>query len=94
MSTHDKDCTRPIFMAVLNQAIELGKTYRWVVNELLFEVRAITLGENRHAAVANTLKQSSSIDDDELDLYIERLNRFSLKNALLTKSLGVCCLSD
>ena len=80
MATLDKDCTRHIFMAVLNQAIELGKTYVWVEYELHFEVMATTFNGSRHDAMAYNLKQVPVIDDRVLDLYNERLKRFRPDN--------------
>lgn len=80
MTTQNKDRTRHIFMAVLNQAIELNKTYSWIECELLFEIKATSFGENRNEALTYELKQASTINDQELDLYNERLNRFTPNN--------------
>lgn len=85
MSTQDQVRTRHIFMAVLNQAIELGKTYSWVERELLFEVIATTFEGNRNDALGYDLRQAPTINDQQLDLYNERLNRFSSTNEFLRK---------
>ena len=69
--------TRTVFIAVINQARALGKSSEWIQHELRFEALAEFVG-NRADLLVLELEQGGRVDDDSLDLYNERLNRFDV----------------
>ena len=80
LTTQDTDRTRLIVTVVLNQAIALGRSSRWVEQELKFE--GMIDGADRADFLRLDLEQTASVnnnilDDETLDTYNERLARFS-----------------
>ncbi|GAB2553271.1 hypothetical protein GCM10027085_50900 [Spirosoma aerophilum] len=73
-ATQSADRTTYIFMAVLNQAIQLGKTSAWIEQEIRFEILAE--GIERSDLVRIFLYRTDPVDDDTLDTYNERRTRF------------------
>ncbi len=75
-ATRTAKATAYIFAGVINQASALGKTSEWVEGELRFEAQAAAVG-NRPERLRFELGRLGPVDDASLDLYNERLNRFS-----------------
>ena len=69
--------TTAVFTAVINQARALGKTSEWIQHELRFEALAEFV-ENRADLLVLELEHDGRVNDDSLDLYNERLNRFDV----------------
>lgn len=67
--------TEYIFTVVLNQARQLGKSSEWVEKELHFE--GMTEFTSRKELLNLYMKRQPVVDDETLDLYNERLNRFN-----------------
>lgn|GEM_PF-1720774 len=81
LTTQEPDCTQLIFMSVLNQAVQLGKSSLWVEEELKFE--GMIHGADRADFLRLDLEQTASsntgiLDDATLDRYNERLTRFAI----------------
>lgn len=74
--TDDRNRTRAIFRAVLDQATRLGKSSEWVETELKFEALAESLS-NRASLLLLDLEYRLPVSDASLDLYNERLTRFN-----------------
>ena len=68
--------TTAVFFAVINQARALGKSSEWLQHELRFEALAEFV-ESRTDLLLLDLAHSGRVDDQALDLYNERLNRFT-----------------
>ncbi|MFD2934166.1 hypothetical protein [Spirosoma flavum] len=68
--------TSEVFAVVIRQAVGLGKTSEWVKRELRFEAMVQEV-ESRAALARLDLEHSGAVDDNLLDLYNERLNRFN-----------------
>ncbi|GAB3748568.1 hypothetical protein GCM10028817_07320 [Spirosoma pomorum] len=66
--------TTAIVQAVLAQAVTLRKTADWVDEELKFE--GMIEGADRADFLRFDLQQTGDVDDDLLDRYNERMNRF------------------
>lgn len=69
--------TTVIFTAIINQARSLGKSSEWIQHELRFEALAEFV-ENRADLLLLDLEHGDGVDDEALDLYNERLTRFSV----------------
>ncbi|GAB3688700.1 hypothetical protein GCM10027592_04050 [Spirosoma flavus] len=78
LTTQDTERTSLIVNAVLDQAVTLRKTSEWVEQELKFE--GMIEGADRADFLAFDLHQSVTIDDQLLDRYNERINRFATKS--------------
>ena len=74
-ATQDVQRTKYFFKTVLQQAVELNKSSLWVEQELRFETLAEAV--ERSSLLTLYLKNSEPINDAALDLYNERLTRFS-----------------
>ena len=75
LTTQNADRTRLIFTVVLNQAVTLGRSSRWVEEELKFE--GMIDGADRADFLRLDLEQNGdNVDDETLDTYNERLHRF------------------
>ncbi|GAB2555081.1 hypothetical protein GCM10027085_52920 [Spirosoma aerophilum] len=72
--TQSRERTEYLFMGILQQAIQLGKTYFWVEREVRFELLACEM--NRSELARLHLRHSEPISDLSLDTYNERVNRF------------------
>ena len=68
--------TTVVFTAVINQGRALGKSSEWIERELRFEALADFV-ESRADLLVLELEHKGLVDDEALDLYNERLNRFS-----------------
>jgi hypothetical protein len=75
-ATESLEQTKSIFMTILKQAVELGKTSFWVEREVRFETLA--QATDRVELNLSYLKYSGPVDDGALDAYNERKNRFNL----------------
>lgn len=75
LTTQNTDRTKAIVQAVLAQATKLGKTAGWVEEELKFE--GMIEGADRADFLRFELQQAPTIDDQLLDKYNERMNRFA-----------------
>ena len=75
LTTQNTDRTTAIVQAVLAQATKLSKTSSWVEEELKFE--GMIEGADRADFLRFELQQAPTIDDQLLDRYNERLNRFA-----------------
>ncbi|GAB3257834.1 hypothetical protein GCM10027347_20670 [Larkinella harenae] len=74
LTTQSPERTQTILQAVLNQAIALEKNSGWVEQELKFE--GMIEGADRADFLLFELHQAGAIDDQMLDSYNLRLNRF------------------
>ncbi|AUD03514.1 hypothetical protein [Spirosoma pollinicola] len=74
-ATQNQQRTSQIFTAILDQAVELGKSSLWVEREVKFEILAHSIG--REELLALELRHAPVMDDRVLDLYNERTRRFS-----------------
>ena len=78
LTTQDTDRTRLLVLGVLGQAQELGRSSRWVEEELRFE--GMMHGADRADFLRLDLEQTASVnnilDDATLDRYNERISRF------------------
>ncbi|MFD2935310.1 hypothetical protein [Spirosoma flavum] len=72
--TGSADRTRSIIMVVLDQVKALEKSSEWVARELRLEALAEFV-ESR--ADRLRLEQAATVDDESLDLYVDRSTRFS-----------------
>jgi hypothetical protein len=68
--------TTALFTVVINQARTLGKSSEWIQRELHFEALAEFV-ESRADLLLLDLEHGGPVDDNALDLYNERLNRFT-----------------
>ena len=75
LTTQNPDQTRAITTAVLNQALDLGRSSAWVQQEL--KVEGILSCGDRADFLRFELSQLRSVDDATLDTYNERMNRFA-----------------
>lgn len=75
LTTQNADRTTAIIKAVLAQAAMLRKTSGWVEEELKFE--GMIEGADRTDFLRFELQQADPIDDELLDSYNERMNRFA-----------------
>ncbi|WP_420151136.1 hypothetical protein [Spirosoma sp.] len=75
LTTQSTGRTTGIVQAVLEQAISLHKSSTWVEQELKFE--GMVDGADRADFLRLDLSQAREVDDTALDLYNERINRFS-----------------
>ncbi|GAB3782323.1 hypothetical protein GCM10028818_37940 [Spirosoma horti] len=75
LTTQNTDRTKDIVQAVLAQATKLNKTSGWVEEELKFE--GMIDGADRADFLRFELQQAPAIDDQLLDRYNERMNRFA-----------------
>ncbi len=75
LTTQSLEQTTAIVMAVLKQAVALNKTSAWVEQELKFE--GMLSGVDRADFLRLDLQQAGEVDDSLLDVYNERINRFS-----------------
>ena len=75
LTTQDPERTAAIVQAVLAQAIDLQKTAEWVEEELKFE--GMIDGADRADFLRFELEQAAAINDEMLDQYNERINRFA-----------------
>ena len=78
LTTQNADRTTAIFQAVLAQAITLQKTAGWVKQELKFE--GMIEGADRADFLRFELQHAATINDQLLDSYNERMNRFATRN--------------
>lgn len=78
LTTQNSDQSQLIFMSVLNQAQNLGKSSFWVENELKFE--GMVDGADRTDFLNFELSQAAQVNDTLLDQYSERLHRFTPQN--------------
>ncbi|XAZ82039.1 hypothetical protein A6C57_27225 (plasmid) [Fibrella sp. ES10-3-2-2] len=74
LTTQSPERTGAIVTAVLKQAVHLEKTSQWVQQELHFE--GMLNGVDRADFLLLDLQQAGHIDDQLLDAYNERVNRF------------------
>lgn len=74
LTTQSAQHTRAIVKAVLKQAVKLNKDSPWVERELTFE--GMINGADRADFLLLELQQAGEVDDQLLDAYNERLNRF------------------
>ena len=78
LTTQDIDRTRLLVLGVLGQAQALGRSSRWVEEELRFE--GMMHGADRADFLRLDLEQTASLnsvlDDATLDRYNERISRF------------------
>ncbi|WP_461138106.1 hypothetical protein [Spirosoma pomorum] len=74
LTTQSVERTTAIVQAVLAQAVTLRKTADWVDEELKFE--GMIEGADRADFLRFDLQQTGDVDDDLLDRYNERMNRF------------------
>ena len=72
------DQTEAIFESVFQQAIDLRKSSDWLAVELKFEMLAQTVSSRSELAMLY-LTHTGSVDDDALDLYNQRNQRFTKK---------------
>ncbi|RCR67003.1 hypothetical protein [Larkinella punicea] len=72
----DLDLAASIFMAVVNQANKLDKSFDWINNELGFELVAAEQKGRRGALLQQRLWEDAG-SDEALDLFNERLERFN-----------------
>lgn len=75
LTTQSAKRTCVIVQAILQQAVHLDKDSQWVEQELKFE--GMLNGADRADFLLFELQQASEIDDQLLDAYNERLNRFA-----------------
>ena len=75
LTTQNPVRTTAIVKAVLKQAVDLDKTSAWVERELKLE--GMLNGVDRADFLLLELQQAGEIDDQLLDAYNERLNRFA-----------------
>ncbi|MFD1143624.1 hypothetical protein ACFQ4C_21025 [Larkinella insperata] len=75
LTTQDPERTQTIVQAILDQATRLHKTSAWVEQEIKFE--GMITGADRADFLLFELHQAGTIDDDLLDSYNLRLNRFT-----------------
>jgi len=75
LTTQSPERTRTITEAVLKQAISLHKSSEWIQQELRFE--GMIEGADRSDFLRLDLSQSTAVDDATLDLYNQRVSRFS-----------------
>ncbi|MVM30310.1 hypothetical protein GO755_09720 [Spirosoma sp. HMF4905] len=75
LTTQNPERTTTIVKAVLTQAIALNKTSFWVEQELKFE--GMIDGADRNDFLLLELSQAGEVDDTMLDIYNERVNRFT-----------------
>jgi hypothetical protein len=74
LTTQSIERTTAIVQAVLAQAVVLRKTSDWVDEELKFE--GMLVGADRADFLRFDLQQTGAVDDELLDRYNERMNRF------------------
>ncbi len=82
-ATQSHERTEYIFMGILKQAVELGKSSAWIEREIRFEELAEAV--NRTDLVRLQLNYSDPIDDSALDNYNER------KQERLVSPHRFCC---
>ncbi|WP_138994284.1 hypothetical protein [Larkinella sp. C7] len=70
------DVAASIFIEIVNQATELDKSMEWINSELGFELVATQQKDRRREMIQQRLKEGNG-SDAALDLYNERLARFS-----------------
>ena len=75
LTTQSPKRTRAIVQAVFQQAVKLNKDSQWVERELKFE--GMLNGVDRADFLLFELQQAGEINDQLLDAYNERLNRFA-----------------
>ncbi|QMW06193.1 hypothetical protein [Spirosoma foliorum] len=75
LTTQNPTRTATVVRAVLKQAVELNKTSFWVEEELKFE--GMIDGADRNDFLLLELSQADEVDDRMLDIYNERVNRFT-----------------
>ncbi len=75
LTTQNPERTTAIVGAVLRQAVYLDKTAQWVEQELKFE--GMLTGVDRADFLLLELQQAGGVDDQLLDAYNERINRFA-----------------
>ena len=73
--TNDIGQTAQISAAVIDQAQRLGYSSEWVRAELRFEAQAVAVGDRVQWLLTDLTSKGG--DNDSLDLFNERLNRFS-----------------
>jgi hypothetical protein len=73
--TTNLERTKAISMGVIRQASQLGKSSGWLLDELKFEAQAERLGDRIEWLRTEVAAQQAS--DESLDLYNERLKRFT-----------------
>jgi len=79
LTTQHPARTADIVQAVLTQAIELRKPMTWVDQELKFE--GMIEGADRADFLLFDLHQLGQPDDAQLDLYNERMHRFTAQDS-------------
>ncbi|MBO0949187.1 hypothetical protein [Fibrella forsythiae] len=75
LTTQNPERTTSIVGAVLRQAVNLDKTAQWVEEELKFE--GMLTGVDRADFLLLELQQTGGVNDQLLDAYNERINRFA-----------------
>ncbi|MBD2753899.1 hypothetical protein [Spirosoma validum] len=75
LTTQDPDRTTVIVQTLIAQASSLNKTAVWLEQELKFE--GMIHGADRLDFLRLDLSQAGEVDDSALDLYNERVSRFS-----------------
>ena len=76
IATRNTHQATKIVHAVIDQAIRLERSSEWVAAELHFETSAQVLGD-RQLVLTMAIQSQGAGDDASLDLYNERLARFS-----------------
>ena len=78
LTTQDVDRTRQLVLGVLDQAQELGRSSRWVEEELKFEgmIHGADRADFLRLDLAQTAAVNHILDDATLDRYNERISRF------------------
>jgi len=77
LTTQSLERTSTLVNTILDQAVTLRKTSVWVDEELKFE--GMIEGADRVDFLRFDLQQATAPDDDLLDRYNERMNRFTLQ---------------